>query len=255
MLLQIKSNIGSSIVANGLIIPAASFITTFIPVGGGVAGAAGLIPPLWEYVKAFAPDVIYSYGEETVAVNPSDRVKNTFYHEYAHASHFAGLNNEFYWLGNVATIAVNGGNGDGTDANSERIAISEAWAAMIGDVYADRRYGLNHSNAPGVLDPIFLNRTRHIFAHEQFDALASPEPFIPEGLFWDCIDNNADNPANVNEAPLIVDGVRGYTISNCFNAVSNTPQTLADVRTDLIAVLPAGQAPGAVVALFLSYGF
>lgn len=252
-------NIASSIVSSGAVImPLATFISTFIPAAGGGAGVFGALPPLLTYVKTFAPDVIYSYGNEIAAFNSSDRVKNIFYHEYAHAAHYAGLDNNFYWLGNVATIASNGGNGDGTDANSERIAISEAWAAMIGDVYADRRYGVEHNlaNSDDIED---IENSRYIFRHEEFNPFTSDETWIPEGVFLDCIDNNTvDNPPGISEPVIpiaIVDGIANYTIANCFNAISNEPQTVADVRTDLVAVLPFGQTPASVIALFLSYGY
>lgn len=54
---------------------------------------------------AAIPDIVYNYGDETGEA--SDRIKQTFYHEFAHAAHFAGLNNNSYWQANVNYVINN----------------------------------------------------------------------------------------------------------------------------------------------------
>lgn len=208
--------------------------------------------------------MVYNYGNE---INrPSDIVKRIFYHEYAHASHFRALSDNQYWIDNIYyvignTLAnVNPPYGNPTRPGWERCAVIEMWGEHIGFVYADRQYGLFHSNTIET-DPEIRNRTRHIFQLELFIPNGfNPGPFdeedswIPSGLFWDLIDHNADNPDDVTDP--VQDFIRNYQHAQCFAAISGSPQTVQAVR-DILRTnsLPPGQNPINVNALFEQYGF
>ncbi|MFQ6610653.1 MAG: hypothetical protein ACE5D7_07630 [Fidelibacterota bacterium] len=105
------------------------------------------------YINIWAPDIVYNHGAET---KKSDNVKKSYYHEFAHASHFRALDNDSYWINNGWYIAgnwvtnTNPPYGDGTAPGAERCAVIEMWAYHMDPIYADRQYGVNHSNG-GVL--------------------------------------------------------------------------------------------------------
>jgi len=221
------------------------------------------------YFVAFLPDVYYGYGgENNEGINPpfsSDRVKSTFYHEYAHANHFAALPNQNnYWLLEIGYIIDNGAYGDGFAPGAERAAVVEMWGDFIGVIYADREYGLNHGLAvPGNL--IATRQRRFIYragGGGENHTPVFPIPFddqddwIPWGLFTDCIDDTAHNgpPLNINDP--VTDNVQDYTISDCFDAVvTGSPITLNEVEQNLINNLPTGQNAADVNLLFQEYGY
>ncbi len=231
--------------------------------GGWSFLAAVGLQNLRAYLFAFAPDIVYNYGEENFR---SDRIKRTFYHEYGHASHFRALNNDSYWVDNILYIVENvllnhnPPYGNGTRNGAPRCAVIEMWGGHIGFVYADRQYGLFHSNANSPF-PAVQNDFRHIFQLERFNPNGpNPRPFdeedswIPSGLFWDLIDHNGDNPPDVIDP--VQDFIRNYQHAQCFAAISGSPQTVQAVR-DILRTnsLPPGQNPINVNALFEQYGF
>ena len=222
--------------------------------------------PLGVYLSTFPPDIAYAYGDD--GNRASDRVKRTFYHEYGHAAHYNALNDDGYWMSNVLYILAHSvpwatapPYGDGTAQGAERIAVIEAWAYFIGPMYADRQYGLNHTNTISP-DPLIINRRRHIFLLEEFSPVAAPgssnaidplHAWIPEGLFLDCIDDNTQNPGNVID--FVNDPIMGYTISDCFESILGSPQTIQEVNNEMLERLPAGQLPVDLDLLFQEYGY
>jgi hypothetical protein len=183
------------------------------------------------------------------------------------------LDDEDYWIDNIEYVINNFAEDIFNEANppyglgnapgAERCAIIEAWGNHIGYVYADRTYGLNHTNSPPLSGAVVLIRDRHIFDLERFDPLAlmgSPnfdnadDAWIPEGLFHDCIDDNiAENPFNVNDP--VTDQIQGYTIADCFQSIINSPQTVQEVENRLLLNLPPGQQQADLNTLFQEYGY
>jgi hypothetical protein len=210
------------------------------------------------YLVVYAPDIVYNHGADfDPGDDASDEVKETFYHEYAHAAHFNALNNHNYWLANAGYVAQNNGYGDGTATGAQRCAIIEMWGFHYGPVCADYQYGLSHSlNNTG--DPSFQEITRHIYELEGFAPAAPPNNnnrWIPQGLFLDCVDNNALNPAGVNDG-VAPDIVSGFSHSNFFIAISNSSNQVSTVRDNLTTLfLPSGQTVPGVNGLFTLYGF
>lgn len=234
------------------IIAISAFVTVII---AGVPFVGLPIGLLATYISAYAPDVVYNHGGVDVG-EASDAAKETWYHEFAHASHFQGLNNDSYWRDNIKYIVDNNGYGNGTANGAGRCAVIESWGYHYGPVCADRQYGLLHSN--GGSTPQTIERFRHIFLLEGFTPLAAPntlDAWIPKGVYLDCIDNNAVNPPGVADG-VGVEPITGFTHSNCFNAISGSPANPTVVRNVLTSTfLPPGQTVAGVNALFAIYGF
>ena len=159
------------------------------------------------------------------------------YHEFAHASHYT-LVGDAYWAANVQyviDIAFNSSQpnpyGDGTLLGADRTALIEAWGFHIGPTYADRTYGLLHSNfaAPGtpVIPPERLRFTSLLEGGGGLACGGDPCDFrfafdiIPQGLMHDLIDDNAsDYPGNW-EDPFVIDEVSNYNNGIIFQGLTN----------------------------------
>jgi hypothetical protein len=238
---------------------------------GGALGIAGLLniiglfnpatPPnpamnalFSTYLTIWAPDIVYNHGGEGMI---SDQVKDSWYHEFAHASHFNALNDNGYWLDNAWHIAWNNGYGNGTENGAGRCEIIEMWGYHIGPVDADRQYGLAHSNTTNP-NPAVIERRRHIFLLEEFTpnpSSTNPHLWIPKGVLLDCIDDNSLNPASVTDG-VVSDNFSGYSLSQCFQSILNSPPNVQTVRNRLRSnFLPPGVSGSSVDALFLEYGF
>ena len=224
----------------------------FQQAGGVISSTVSAL--LSAYIVAFLPDVTYSYGAEID--KESDKVKNVFYHEYAHAAHYNALNDDLYWLGNAAEIISNGGYGDGTSPNAERIAIIEMWGFYIGYLYTDRQYGSNHSFLSSGSTGVSLNRTRWIYTRLESSIPVDPSSssgWLPKGLFYDCSDDNSQNPFGVIEGSPI-DNVKNFEILDFFQAINFSPTTMDQVKDFLIQHhLPIGETSSDIDALFLEY--
>ena len=86
--------------------------------------------------------------------------------------------------------------------------------------------------------------------------------WIPEGLFLDCIDNNADNPTGVVEGvdtgfETPGDLISGYSHTDIFNTISDSNLTEIQQVRDVLkfSFLPAGQSQASVNLIFQRYGF
>lgn len=225
-----------------------------------------LFEVLVSVMLVWAPDVVYMYGGESMV---SDRVKETWYHEFGHAAHFNALNNNTYWNENIMYVIANEINGNnppygtrGTPGGFERAAIIESWGYHIGPDFSDREYGLSHSRSGSSTDPIFIERRRWKFAEESFVPDIAPpmagggvlDNFIPKGLCLDLIDNNALNPTDVTDG--VTDPILGFTNSNYFNAiVTGDPTTFIAVEGNLVPLLPPGMTAPMLRAMLASYGY
>lgn len=237
-----------------------------------VAGMAtsGVCNALTTYAIAFAPDVIYNYGEETTTSlvarqqKRSDKVKESTYHELGHAAHYQAIptDRDLAWLSNVFYIVEHGGYGDDDDQNdtgADKCATIEAWGYHIGLLYADRRYGINHSNVMPDARINSKNANRHIFDSEQHDPnrdrdLDNPIPrWIPRGLANDLIDNNANNPAGVFEP--VNDPITGFSTRVYFQEMvrgTGIPSPIL-LRNRLIGNNPSNASATDIGNLFQEY--
>jgi len=210
------------------------------------------------------PGVVYNYGDENNEA--SDDIKETFYHEFAHASHFVGLNNNSYWESNINYVSGNATSDNNPPYGSrgtpgfERCAIIEMWGAHLEPQYANRKYGLFHSRTTSPIQS-FREETRWQYKKESFvpDFLGSSDPdsWIPDGLCLDLIDDNVLNPQGVNEGlGSGGDPIKGFFTLSFFNAIcANSPVKLTDVESNLQGALPAGVSTSDLRAMLVLYGY
>ena len=91
---------------------------------------------------------------------------------------------------------------------------------------------------------------------EQFDPTAPIDfPWIPEGIYWDLIDNNANNPAAILDG-INNDNVSGYTLEDVEIMVTQgTPTTIQQMETTALTLIPNGQNEADVSIIFNEYGY
>lgn len=202
---------------------------------------------------------------------PSDGLKEIVYHEMSHASHYSRAGATLYAnfvnaeLNEIMLTAGGSGNspyGSGTGANAPVIALGEGWAFFMGHFLADRRYTANSSNASeqGIAytnnNPV-VGLSSHLNLLEDFDPVnrrvADPFWWIPQGLFYDLIDNRNDNNA-VPRRIALDDQVTVYTPELLCNALQGDISRLQDYRVRLLSQNNNGQAAG-VNTIFQFYGY
>lgn len=156
-----------------------------------------------QVLEQFPPDITYNYSQSDMFYENSDLITQIFYHEFAHASHYNKVGNNF-WLNYIQYIVANGGYGNPTDSGSGRIAISEAWAEFCSDRFAHLKYGLNTSIGNSWLTEI-----------ENFTPYAGTSfwNWIPDGVMHDLTDVGEPSFTGV------FDDVTGYSISQCFGSM------------------------------------
>ncbi len=217
------------------------------------------LQPLKLYLIAFAPDVYYGYGSQNNSpTRDSDEVNEVFLHEYGHAAQYKGLpNRNIYWMKEIKHVVENSGYGDGLAPESERAAIVESWAGFIGFQYADRKYGLLHSNGGVAAETRFIYQPLGGEMHTPSPPVAgntSNLDWMPFGLFSDCLDNTLHNVSPLIDP--VMDNIQGYTIKDCFDAVTtNNPDRLNIVEQNLTNILPSGQNINDLQLLFQQYGY
>jgi hypothetical protein len=140
------------------------------------------------------------------------------YHEMAHASHFTQVGT-LWWQSLMAAEIGNGGldlvtfdfpldpYGNGNGQLDGYIAVAESWAENIGREFAGF----------GREDLLFENG------------------YIPEGLYNDLEDVNADN-TDINN--FIRDNISGFSRGQLFNALTFSVNSIEDYRERLRPILP-----------------
>ncbi len=189
----------------------------------GILGVFGVFGPadvaasiaFSSWIVAAAPDLVLNTNEPD-EVNADD-IREILYHELAHTIHFAQVS-ENYWLAQidfVMTNAILGNNppyGDGNQPGSGRCEVIEMWGFQNGMWAAHLRYGLNHSNGAPV-------NTRTWQADLERDRFWE-NGFIAYGWQYDIQDDNALNPAGVNESPGLTDNIQGYDQQKIFSKMT-----------------------------------
>ncbi len=202
----------------------------------------------------------------------SDAIRSVTYHELTHASQYAIAGQEWYEGIIDYIIAVSGTSqpkpyGDGTTAGSGRVEVAEAQAFSYEHIFADRRYGLWHSNGFRMIDRYINLMEPRTFWTERL-AFASPAEeraylrsldFLPEGLIFDLYDENQIFPAGLseNESGLIVDDVSGYSLEQLMDPIADNPDSIEEYR-DILFDLYGEPTTGNIndyFNLFVSYGF
>lgn len=78
---------------------------------------------------------------------------------------------------------------------------------------------------------------------------------IPVGIYWDLMDDNANNPPGVNDG-IPNDNVMGYSMNQIETMVTEgTPRVMQTVENTALNLLPTGQTTADVSNIFNQYGF
>lgn len=141
---------------------------------------------------------------------------------------------------------------------NDYLAFCESWAYYMGHYLADRTYGFNSSTSVeqgiGYINnsPV-AGLSSHLNLLEDFNPHRTYDPFywIPQGLFYDLMDNRNDRAFSQD---AVDDQVSGYTNLQMFGAFQSNIYTLQDYRVRLLQTTtnPTSQF---VTNLFLQYGY
>lgn len=203
-------------------------------------------------------------GYRTLNVWESNRVKDLMYHEFTHAAHFNKLGDN--WWNDlvmaesftiVANFGVNNPYGDGTDGvHSEIISVAESWAEHVAQIFCDIQYAavVSQKFKQGILylngNPV-AGLSSHLNAIEDFspNRFNDPHRWIPEGIYFDMIDNRNDR----NFDPVLpLDNVTGYSNLQLFNALDIDIRSMPQYRARLLTETGFNQA---LIDLFTEYQY
>ncbi len=208
---------------------------------------------LTAYLAFWAPDIVYNHGGEN---EPSDQIKDTYYHEFAHASHYNALNSNQYWMNNILYVWDQGGYGNGTQPGAGRCAVIEMWGFHMGPTYADRQYELDHSFELPSAPLLDRQQNRHVNRLERRGDYRIIAGFIPGGLCHDLIDDNFNPLPGASENVNITnDDVTGYQNASIFTKMTSNISSPSNLRDQLKTVLPTGITGVDIDDLFSDYGW
>jgi hypothetical protein len=235
-----------------------------------ISSVASIVNNIIAIIKAQMDMVIgYRYetdGHRDITQLLSDRLKEATYHELTHAEHYAALGNSWYTPfvnAEIFEIVNNFSSGykpygDGSNSQSEIIALGEGWAYHIGHFFADKKYpnssseqydqSIKYNNS----DPIPV-LSSHLNLLEEFSPYRTDDPFhwIPTGLFYDMFDMRNEQKATGGP---VDDNVSGYTNLQMFKAFSSGITTLSGYKTNLLQQNSNNQSVQ-VIYLFSQYGY
>ncbi len=182
-----------------------------------------------------------------------DDIRETLYHEYAHALHFEKVGDD-YWRENIYYVLLHSGYGDGTANGAGRCSVIESWGFMTGMNFTHLRYGINNSN----LGDATFNTWRRRLERSVAWSINDDVVHIPFGWEWDIQDNNPTNPPNEEESDLVNavgDNVYGFKSAQIFSKMNASMQSMSQLKTALQPYLPPGVSVNAYDALARVYGF
>ncbi len=198
----------------------------------------------------------------------SDPLSEVAFHELTHAAHYNKAGNAWWndfvdselnnivWRSNQNPPYGNGNQG----AISDIIALGESWAYHMGHFMSDQKYGLNSTDVfeQGIRyqnnNPIG-GFSSHINLLEDFSPqrTADPDRWIPQGLYYDLMDNRNDRIVTGNFV-LPDDNVSNYTNQQFFNALDADITSLPAYRQRLLDENANNQAAD-VISLFSFYNY
>ena len=227
----------------------------------------GLLAPLTSAIVTFMPDVKVGCGNlPNGNVRPSDRIKETVYHECGHAAHYQSLpsfNRNIWWIDNANYVVHQGTSanpyGDGTHTGAPKCAVIEMWGYHIGATIADAAYGMNSSpayiqagngQARWRINNEIPGRSSYWAVLEDYDPNWTPDPtrWMPIGVLHDLMDDRMDN------IQIAIDNVSGFTNQQFFNVLQSDVKSIPEYRNRLLQQNNNNQATE-INNLFTSYGY
>jgi hypothetical protein len=212
-----------------------------------ISAKSPLFAALIQVFQIFAPDITYNYSSNTDYYTNSDRITQIFYHELAHASHYAKVGNN-YWTVYIAYIIANLGYGTSDSYGAGLVAISEAWAEFCGTRFTHLKFGNNNSNPE--------NNNSWLEYIERFKPYPNPDNWsywnwIPDGIMHDLTD--IGEPV-WSDNPNVIDNVSGFTISQCFGSMDPDITTVNGYKNRFILEYGITQQTS-INTLFTTYGY
>jgi len=190
-------------------------VTTIQYLFPGVGSSAAKI------IRAFAPDITLRVQDGGNNLRSADII-NTFYHEYAHATHYRQVGNG-YWAAYIATIVGNGGYGSKTSSDAGRIAVAEAWGFYVGNTFTAQKY-----LAVGSPLSISISLTNIANLENQIPGDNSWQQWIPFGLYHDMTD--------LGEPPItmVVDNANLYNMQQVFRGLQPSVTSVQGFRQEIL---------------------
>lgn len=227
------------------------------------ATTAGLGP----LISNTPPDVTIGYDYNSVNHFATDQIKETAYHEFAHASHYNIASFQF-WVDNINFVTHYGGYGNAGDNGVEKTDLIEMWGYFMGREYAHRRYGPNaHSallgyyNTTDASPATFLNSWYAVNENRgnKEDSRFESNGHIAACFLHDIVDDNLYHQSlaapRLNESNNVVDRVRGYSISTIFNNMHSGTTSASQLINNLRGNLPSNNTLLDYDSLRFGYGY
>ncbi len=190
-------------------------------------GNYSTIGAIYQIVHSILPDITLWYGRDQGAPLASFQLNNAFFHEQAHAVHYAQVGNN-YWAQYIGYIVDLDGYGNKTTNGAGRIAISEAWGFFIGNTFNAAKYTpLNNTIAQSERDQL-ENQIPVDNISFQFST-ASSSGWIVFGLFHDMTDN-AENSGFTG----VTDNVNAYNIQRIFGGLQTGVTTVQGFKNEVL---------------------
>ncbi|GAB3413944.1 hypothetical protein [Niabella aquatica] len=210
-----------------------------------VGGLGGILAPS-------APDIIigYKYDGTSSADFATDKIKETAYHEFAHASHYRKTTTEM-WIENIRFIAnygVGSGNiyGNAGDPGVERTDLIEMWGYFMGREYAHRRYG---PNAHSPITSFFTNPGAPTFENSWYAAGENGGTnrrlfdwvHIPSYFLNDILDNNMYNTQRslVENPSVAIDSISNFKIASIYGFLDGSTTSPTILMNKLADQIPS----------------
>ncbi|GGZ34292.1 hypothetical protein GCM10007049_29570 [Echinicola pacifica] len=175
-------------------------------------------------LQNLSPDITLRYSNSANLIMNAAQIKESIYHEMAHAEHYSLVGNN-YWIDYISYIVANGGYGNKNSSGSGRIAVAEAWGAYIGGLYGSLHYRsfTGNSNAQLIANRLLDN----LELQKPSDASISSY-WIPRGLYYDLTDTGEPTSTGV------IDNVNLYTPAMIFQSLNGGVLSVGQFKTDLL---------------------
>lgn len=238
---------------------------------------SALVPPIFQSVALLAEVLVsrvdmvigYQSAKGSFFRAKSAKLSETAYHELTHAGHYAKVGDA--WYGNFVSAEINqiianfGGQnspyGPATSADAPIIALGESWAYHMEHFLTNARYGAQSPLFIEQGQPYTNNNPVGMLSSnynllEDFSPIRNNDPFrwIPQGLFYDMIDDRNDRAASGGITLYPIDLVLGYNNQQFFNALASDIFSLPIYRERLITLNPNNQTTD-IRSLFSFYGY
>ncbi|GAB2653341.1 hypothetical protein GCM10027036_03290 [Flavihumibacter cheonanensis] len=211
-------------------------------------------------------DLFITYSASETVTKTNDKLTELCYHELTHAAHYKKAGTA--WYNNFVQAEINQiiANFNQSDApygpkntpDAPIIALGESWAYHTGHYLTNLKYGalsgsFFEQGEPYSNDSPISGLSSNLNLLENFNPTILRDPFnwIPQGLYYDLMDNRNDDQGDY--VPLF-DNVAGYTFQQLFNSLDSDVSSIQNYKIRLLNENGNNQATG-VNTIFTFYGY